>query len=112
MCLKFRDNDGQHPWMCYCSENERGNEACSRGWRTKNRLLFPVRPATIKDMKNAVESADRSAILEHISVGKPLDPETYRRIRQRQEAITAELRKQGGEMNIAVELIREVRDES
>jgi hypothetical protein len=59
-----------------------------------------------RDMK----STDASALLERLS-GKPLDPETYQRIRARQEAITAELRKQHGEMDIAVALIREVREE-
>jgi hypothetical protein len=36
----------------------------------------------------------------------------YRRIREKGKSITEELRRTYGEMNIAVELIREVRDES
>jgi hypothetical protein len=56
-------------------------------------------------------ATDRKALLEHLTTGKPLDPDVYRRIRERAEIITEELRKQHGEMNIAVDLIREVRDE-
>jgi hypothetical protein len=56
------------------------------------------------------KTTDANALLERLS-GKPLDPQTYQRIRQRQEAITVELRKQHGEMDIAVALIREVREE-
>lgn len=61
-------------------------------------------------MKTTERNTDANALLERLS-GKPLDPETYQRIRARQEAITAELRKQHGEMDIAVALIREVREE-
>jgi hypothetical protein len=61
-------------------------------------------------MKSTTESSDTKALLERLS-GKPLDPEKYRRIRERQEAITEELRKQHGEMDIAVPLIREVREQ-
>lgn len=61
-------------------------------------------------MKTDNKTTDAQALLERLS-GKHLDPETYQRIRARQEAITAELRKQHGEMDIAAALIREVRDE-
>jgi hypothetical protein len=61
-------------------------------------------------MKTPETTTDTKALLERLS-GKPLDPETYQRIRARQEAITAELRKQHGEMDIAVGLLREVREE-
>ena len=61
-------------------------------------------------MKTTEKTTDTNALLQRLS-GKPLDPETYQRIRKRQEAITAELRKQHGEMDIAVALVREVRDE-
>lgn len=62
-------------------------------------------------MDTAEEFTDTQALLEHLA-GKPLDPETYQRIRERQEKITVDLRKKYGEMNIAVELIREGRDEA
>lgn len=54
---------------------------------------------------------ETQAILDRIMTGKALDPETYRRIRQRGQKITEELRRQHGEMNIAVDLIRETREE-
>ena len=61
-------------------------------------------------MKTTEKTTDANALLERLS-GKRLDPERYQRIRARQEAITADLRKQHGEMDIAVPLIREVREE-
>lgn len=61
-------------------------------------------------MKTTETSSDANALLERLS-GKPLDPAAYQRIRERQERITAELRKQHGEMDIAVTLLREVREE-
>ena len=61
-------------------------------------------------MKPTEKTTDTKALLDRLS-GKPLDPEAYQRIRARQEAITADLRKQHGEMDIAVALLREVREE-
>jgi hypothetical protein len=58
-----------------------------------------------------VEAADERAVFEHAFDGKPLDPEVRRRVRERAERITEELRRRHGEMSIAVDLIRETRDE-
>lgn len=55
--------------------------------------------------------ADTRAVIEKLTTGKPLDPETYRRIRERAERVTEELRRKFGVTNIAVDLIRETRDE-
>jgi hypothetical protein len=55
--------------------------------------------------------ADEAAVTEHLLTGKPLDPEVYRRIRARAEQITAKLRRRYGDMNLAVDLIRDIRDE-
>lgn len=55
--------------------------------------------------------ADEAAVAEHLLTGKPLDPEIYRRVRARAEQITAELRQRYGDMNLAVDLIRDIRDE-
>jgi hypothetical protein len=55
--------------------------------------------------------ADEAAVTEHLLTGKPLDPEVYRRIRARAEQITGQLRQQYGDMNLAVDLIRDIRDE-
>lgn len=54
--------------------------------------------------------ADSEAVLAHLVHGTSLDPETYRRIRARAEAITARLRQQYGEINVAVDLIRGIRN--
>jgi hypothetical protein len=54
---------------------------------------------------------DGDAVLECLATGKPLAPETRERIRARGRKITEELRQKYGEMNIAVEVIRETRDE-
>jgi hypothetical protein len=55
--------------------------------------------------------ADEAAVTEHLLTGKPLDPEVYRRVRTRAEQVTAQLRQQYGDMNLAVDLIRDIRDE-
>lgn len=62
-------------------------------------------------MNTTEKATDKDALLEHITTGKPLDPELYRRIRENGTRITEKLRKLYGEMDIAVELIRETRDE-
>jgi hypothetical protein len=56
--------------------------------------------------------ADLDAVMERIATGKPLEPETSRRIRQRAERITEEIRQRHGQTDIAVQLIRETRDEA
>jgi hypothetical protein len=54
--------------------------------------------------------ADTEALLERIA-GKPLDPEVYRRIQERGNKVTEEIRKRMGTIEIAIDLIRETRDE-
>jgi len=56
--------------------------------------------------------ADLDAVMERILTGKSLEPETSRRIRERAERITEEIRQKHGELDIAVQLIRETRDET
>jgi hypothetical protein len=65
---------------------------------------------TQEDPRTA-EAVDAQAVLEHAFYGKPLDPEVRRRVRERAEKLTEALRRQHGEMNVAVDLIRETRDE-
>jgi hypothetical protein len=60
---------------------------------------------------SAQVQADEAAVTAHLLTGKPLDPEIYRRIRARAEQVTARLRQHHGDMNLAVDLIREIRDE-
>ncbi len=74
-------------------------------------LHFAHSLGRITFMDTAEKTSETQALLDHL-LGKPLDPETYRRIRERQERLTAELCQQHGEMNIAVDLVREVRDET
>lgn len=63
-------------------------------------------------MDTIAKIADKDALLEHITTGKPLDPDVRRRILERGESISEELRQTYGEMDIAVDLIRETRDEA
>jgi hypothetical protein len=51
------------------------------------------------------------AVIVRAMTGKPLDPEVYRRVRERGEKVTEELRRRYGTVEIAVDLIREGRDE-
>ncbi len=60
------------------------------------------------DSENA---ADLEAVLTHLVAGTPVDPELSRRVRERSERMTEELRRKYGKLNVAVDLIREVRDE-
>jgi hypothetical protein len=88
----------------------------------RSRLLCPVLgqfsvdfSASLTDnqgMETTEKTTDKDALLEHIITGKPLDPEVRRRIRERGERITEQLRQTYGVMDIAVDLIRETRDES
>ena len=55
--------------------------------------------------------ADTDALMEHLTAGKPLDPEVARRIHARAARITEQIRQKHGTLNIAVDLIRETRDE-
>ncbi len=56
------------------------------------------------------EAADAKAVIEHAMTGKPLDAEIARRVRARSERATEELRRKYGTRDLAVDLIREVRE--
>lgn len=56
-------------------------------------------------------TADLAAVLEHAVSRTPLDPDLARRVEERSERITAELRRKYGQLNVAVDLIREIREE-
>ena len=64
-------------------------------------------------MKNIdqITDLDAQAVIEHAMTGKPLDPEIARRVRARSEQATEELRRQYGTLDVAVDLVREGRDE-
>jgi hypothetical protein len=55
--------------------------------------------------------ADIQAVADAAATGKTLDPEVARRVRERSEKVQAELLRQHGVREIAVELIRQGRDE-
>lgn len=55
--------------------------------------------------------SDAQAIMDHYISGKPLDPAIAARVRARSEKITAEVYRKFGELNVAVDLLREGPDE-
>ena len=58
-----------------------------------------------------VELADSQAVIERLLHGGALDPEVRRRVQQRAAQITERLRRNYGTLDIAVELVRQVREE-
>ena len=54
---------------------------------------------------------DLRALMDALCSGRRLDEETHRRIRERANKVREELKRKHGEMNIAVDLIRQSRDE-
>ncbi|MBL8797883.1 MAG: hypothetical protein JNM56_28555 [Planctomycetia bacterium] len=56
--------------------------------------------------------ADLKAVLGSLAAGTPLTAETAERIRERAARITEEVRLEHGDLQVAVELIQEVRDEA
>jgi hypothetical protein len=55
-------------------------------------------------------AADNQAVLDHILTGRPLAPEVARRVRERAERITEEIRHKHGVVDIGVPTIRALRD--
>ncbi len=55
--------------------------------------------------------ADMQAVADALAAGRPVDPEVARRVRARSEKAQEELVQHYGIREIAVELIREIRDE-
>ena len=54
-----------------------------------------------------LEESDHRAMLDHAFKGKPLDPDVSKRVHERAQAVRAKLPL----TNVAVDLIRESRDE-
>jgi hypothetical protein len=65
----------------------------------------------MKAPQNPVSAADAEAVIEHAMTGKPLDPVVGRRIREQSERATEALRRKYGTLNVAVDLIRETRED-
>jgi hypothetical protein len=59
----------------------------------------------------AVIRADLKAVLDSVIHKTPLDPEIARRVRERSDRITQEVFQRHGLLNVAVDLVREGRDE-
>lgn len=57
-----------------------------------------------------LEAADNQAVMDHVLFNKPIPADVRERVRERAAKITAELRERGI-TNIAVELIREGRED-
>jgi hypothetical protein len=55
--------------------------------------------------------ADLQAVIDHLTTGTPLDPEVGRRVSARSKAVQEELVRRYGIREIAVELIRQGREE-
>lgn len=55
--------------------------------------------------------ADLTAVMEHVTSGKPLDAAVARRVQERGEMIRQEVFARNGLLNVAVDLVREGRDE-
>jgi hypothetical protein len=55
--------------------------------------------------------ADVATLFNCIATGRPVDPDLAKRIRERSEQLREEVRRQRGLLEVAVDLIREVRDE-
>lgn len=88
-----------------------GGSRRSRIRLAEYRIDFSAPVSNNRNMNVAEKITGKDARLERIITGKPLDLEVYRRIREKRKRITDELRQPYGEMDIAVELIREVREE-
>jgi len=65
----------------------------------------------MKTIEDITTDPDTKALIESLSTGRPLDPEIRDRLREEGRRLSAELREKFGEMEIAVQLIRESRDE-
>lgn len=56
------------------------------------------------------EQADTRAVIEKLLTGKPLDPEVYRRIRERSARISQDVFEKHGLLDVGVPAIRSLRD--
>jgi len=59
-----------------------------------------------------LREADAQAVMDQVITWKPLDLEIVARVRERGARVTEEIRRKFGTVNIAVPLLREIRDEA
>lgn len=57
-----------------------------------------------------IELTDGEAVIQALTSGKPVDPEVAKRIREKARAITERLRKENGEMDVVLPILREIRE--
>jgi hypothetical protein len=62
------------------------------------------------DVIPAELDVDTQAVIEKLTTGKPVDAETYQRIRERADRIRDEIFQEHGLLDIGVPAIRELRD--
>jgi hypothetical protein len=62
-------------------------------------------------MATATEQADHEEIVRAAAERRPVDPEVSKRVRERAEKIREEILRTHGVLNVAVDLIREAREE-
>lgn len=55
--------------------------------------------------------ADMQAVADAVAAGRPIDPEVARRVQERSKKVQEELVRRYGVREIAVDLIRQTRDE-
>jgi hypothetical protein len=72
--------------------------------------MTPATQLPFADVIPAEFDSDTKAVIEMLTTGKPLDPETYRRIRERADHIRDEVFQKHGLLDIGVPSIRELRD--
>jgi hypothetical protein len=59
----------------------------------------------------ALREADARAVIDNLVSAAPLDPEVERRVRLRSQRATEQVRRRLGIVNVAVDLIRETRND-
>ena len=69
-----------------------------------------TKPLPFADIIPAELEADTQAVIDKLMTGKPLDPETHRRIRERADRIRDEVFRKHGLLDIGVPAIRALRD--
>jgi len=77
-------------------------------------ILFPGKVSMKTNDMNTFPPdvmADMQAVAAAVAAGRPVDPQVARRVRERSEKIQEELLRQYGVREIAVDLIRQGREE-
>jgi hypothetical protein len=80
---------------------------------SENDVMASSNPPTavpFADVLSPELEADTRAVIEKLMTGKPLDPETYRRIQERADRIRDEVYRRHGLLDIGVPAIRAFRD--